>query len=486
MIPRGSSMHSPHPHFGFFPALPLGNDIELGDWVIGPPPTRIKWHSKRFRELAKKLLKSYASNKSGERFRDGALLWRKGTGFDGTAPSRKEFLAIQAAVRFAALDSNDPIDESDPNTGHHLVTSENAALHVQPIDLEHGYVTHVREGALKQGLTGGWKIGQRTPPLADATLPITLGSVRASRKLANAVFQAHIAPATEMLRRLCIAVEWHSVALSNPVAVTTQQRLIALKTGFEALLGESDSSREAARKLRELFEATAAPHLGLLPSPNVLWSPKEKKNLVRQYVTKKGKTKEDVRSELEDWFMTLAEARNAIIHEGRVKVVEYSAPPERPLSRYAGRLFWKGERILREAIKATLGVEILLCGPLREQAAFEPIFEAFRAQAQAQAPAEQSAASAHASNAPTDTNAPARDRDQLLNELNCDSANQVKIGWSSGGASATLEAAVEMAKNASWVAKARGKEIRITEEEREVLEQAGAELELRQHLTPCD
>ncbi len=43
-----------------------------------------------------------------------------------------------------------------------------------------------------------------------------------------------------------------------------QQRLIALKTGFEALLHTS-SSEQCARKLRDLFVATTRRHRHLLP-----------------------------------------------------------------------------------------------------------------------------------------------------------------------------------------------------------------------------
>lgn len=46
---------------------------------------------------------------------------------------------------------------------------------------------------------------------------------------------------------------------------------------------------------------------------------------------------------------------------------DYPAPPERPLSQYAGKLFWKAERVLREAIKSKLGVDVLLCGPIERE-----------------------------------------------------------------------------------------------------------------------
>jgi hypothetical protein len=66
--------------------------------------------------------------------------------------------------------------------------------------------------------------------------------------------------------------------------------------------------------------------------------------------------------------MTLAAARNSVIHDGVLSVTDYEAPQERPISRYKGSLFWIGDRLAREAIKASLGAELLLCARLKEEA----------------------------------------------------------------------------------------------------------------------
>jgi hypothetical protein len=86
-----------------------------------------------------------------------------------------------------------------------------------------------------------------------------------------------------------------------------------------------------------------------------------------------GTQQNDIRSELEDWFMAFAEVRNEIIHEGTLSTHIYEAPPERPLSRYAGPLFWTADRVLREAVKALLGAEVLLCAQLRRAAEMEKL-----------------------------------------------------------------------------------------------------------------
>jgi hypothetical protein len=262
---------------------------------------------------------------------------------------------------------------------------------------------------------------------------------------------------------------------------TTQQRLIALKTGFEALLGESNSSRVCARKLRSLFENSTASHCNLLPWAGILWSPKEKTDLVRYFYDRKNRRKEDVRSELEDWFMTLVEARNSIIHKGVLSVRDYGPPPERPLSRYVGKLFWIGERLLREAIKASLGSEVLLCARIRRWATFD------RFLSQSVEPPQP----ATLGNKPEPDNAtalPARSLQVLLQELGCQAANQVELRMSFAGRSASEEVARQIAAATRDMSEARSgaRSISINSSERKILEQAGAEEQLPELFTVCD
>src|SRR4051812_49061980 len=94
---------SNYPHIGFFPALPLANNLELGNWLVGTPPPNVVWRSDRFKTLAESLLGSF--RKLG--FKNAAMLWHRDRGFDGVLPSPQEVGAIQASVRFAVLDAND-------------------------------------------------------------------------------------------------------------------------------------------------------------------------------------------------------------------------------------------------------------------------------------------------------------------------------------------------------------------------------------------
>ena len=159
------------PHYvGFFPALPLDKNLELGDWVVGTPPTATPWVSRRFRDLSESLVRSFEK----EGFNGGAMLWHRERGFDGSKPSDNLIKAIHAAVTFAVLDANDLFRLTEPDDGSNrrdMATTENADLFIQPI-YEDGGITHRRGGALKVTSVAGLKIGGNPPPLADAVQSI--------------------------------------------------------------------------------------------------------------------------------------------------------------------------------------------------------------------------------------------------------------------------------------------------------------------------
>jgi hypothetical protein len=474
------------PLFGVFPALRLAKDLELGDWCIGTPPATVSWRSDRFRELSLKLVESF--KKSGFK-EECPMLWHRSRGFDGTAPDARELGALVFAVNFVVLDANDQV-AGDDNVGMYLATVENADLFLQPIDETDGRITHRRGGGLRSVSVAGPRIGGDPPPLSDAVLPLHR-PLQVSRKVAKAIFEL-LRAGGELADRVGIALEWHGAAMANSHSVTTQQRVIALKTAFEALTGTSES-RETARRIRSLFESATAAHSGLLPWKGVLWAPNERTNLQRPYMTKKGKVKQDVRSELEDCMMALADVRNAVIHKGRLLPLEWSGPVERPLSRYAGNLFWKGERILREAIKAALGGDVLLCGPIARKALWQTVAdEVNRARTSSPAaepppsPALVEATPAVTYSSPVEP--PPRDLATLLAELKSDAANRVTIETLGGFTSASEEAAIEMANNAvgKWGATAGPVTMMITDSERAILEQAGAEEEVPDYWAPCE
>lgn len=459
-------------YVGFFPALPLDKNIELDEWVVGTPPPGTPWVSSRFRELSETLARSF--QKLG--FKGGAMLWHRDRGFDGSKPSDNLIAAIHAAVAFAVLDANDrlrPIERDNGNKGWDLATTENADLFIQSID-EDGGITHRLGGLLKRTLVAGHKIGGETPPLADAVQPISR-PVPASATLARALFDAVRIRNYGPMSAVAVAAEWHRTALANPLAVTMAQRLIALKTGFEALFGES-SSAEGARKLRGLFDVTTRPrrYRDLLPWDGLLWTPNERADLWRWFWLPKGERLIERRDEIEDWFKTLALARNDVIHRGSLTTEVFQPPQERPLSRYVGDLLWVGERVLREAIKAKLGPEILLRSAIAHQAWAKATFgqqaKALIKHVRANPPP------------PPPAEPPPRTLRALLSILNCPAANLVTIGRLVNPGPVVDETGT--AYNYVWEASygAEDSSMMIRNAERDILKQAGAEDELPEAL----
>lgn len=485
-----------YPYFSFFPALPLSKTLRLGEWCIGTPGPDVPWRSARFKELATAYVESFV--KQG--FKKGAWMWHHAGGFDGSMPTPEIWSAIHATICFVTIDANDHVrgaaDEAD-----RFATTENAALYTQPIDEEKGFLARREGGLLKHVLRIGEKLGSVQVGLPDATMALS-DLVIPSQRLASALFEALSDLSVEDHRRINVALEWHRFALSNPKVVSWGQRLIALKTGFEALSGQSNTRRCGAF-LRKLFEETTQPHQHLLPWAGLLWSPKERTDLARTWL-RNNTPQQVVRSELEDWFAALGEQRNQLIHEGTLSSDVYEAPPERPQSRYAGPLFRTADRLLRETVKALLSAEVLLCALLEVNRASEPYLQSLRQSFRQEIEARAAASPAPTEHTPDgdhfvpETRPPSAEEDAaagqsrdlatLLAALECDAANKVRLKKVVGQSSATLEAARESARAARdhWDATYGPCSILINRAEKDTLEAAGAEFPLPRHWNPCE
>jgi hypothetical protein len=174
--------------------------------------------------------------------------------------------------------------------------------------------------------------------------------------------------------------------------------------------------------------------------------------------------------------MAFKDARNQVVHRGGLSTWIYPPPPEHPLSRYAGWLFWKGERILREAIKATLGAEVLLCGPIAQSALDEAAIEELR-QLQASIASDDAAPSS-----PTEVGTP-RSLSQLLAEVGCANANLVTI---EGRYDPHLTASRRLVRKDGSRWGSIDFTMGVSEAERDVLIQAGAEEELPDDWGLCE
>ena len=334
------------PYLAFCPYLAVNEPVEFGDWELGPLAVfEERWADLKFKTQAKAFLAKFIDG--GEQpIEHPSLLCRRQGWIDGTRPSSQEIEALEAAIAFAFLDTNPRCTSS--NRQQHVITADNTELFIWPIDVDAGYVT-VTTGIMVRTVIGGYRIGDENltirPPL---DLPRFIDSCTVDPMCLEAVYQtvwqSLQTPGDVTANRIKAAIGWFVKTWRNTATVTFPDRVVFLKTAFEALSGESKSHLNA-RFLRKLFEAI--PRTAPLDSTRLVWSPTERP--VRTHTAKNGKTYPQI-TDLEKWFMAFAEARNEIIHEGKSPSLEYSGSN----AAYDGHFVFTAEFLLRAAIKVRL------------------------------------------------------------------------------------------------------------------------------------
>jgi hypothetical protein len=146
--------------------------------------------------------------------------------------------------------------------------------------------------------------------------------------------------------RIKTAIGWFVKAWRNTATVHFPERVVFLKTAFEALTGTS-KSYVSARALRQLFEAM--PDTSANDAERLLWSPAEQPIHTRTFM-KNGKQQTEQITDLEQWFMSFADARNTIIHQGVVPPLVYNAAN----ANYNGHFVFTAEYLLRAVVKVSL------------------------------------------------------------------------------------------------------------------------------------
>ena len=200
-----------------------------------------------------------------------ALLCREGKQLNGQRPSCNEFTALELSLVFAFIDKN----PKDRDEGWGAVTADNAELHLWPIDVEHGNIT-LSTGYLVKVNIGGYKISSPElvlrPPL-DLHLP--MGARSPDPLVLTGIYELVLSslytPGENCTAdKVRVAVGWFAKAWSNTRTLHLPERLVFLKTAFEALTGTS-INWASARKLRKLFEGL--PDTTEKDSEILVWSP---------------------------------------------------------------------------------------------------------------------------------------------------------------------------------------------------------------------
>ena len=341
----------PSPCLAFCPYLPMEEPIEFGDWELGPlAEFEERWADPDFKTQAKAFLAKFVDG-AGKPIKHPSLLCRRQGSIDGTSPSTQEIEALTAAIAFAFLDTNPRRCTSLPSQlSQCVVTTDNTEPFFWPIDLASGNVV-VTTGIMVKIISHQMSYKDLTirPPL-DLRMPMPIGICAVDAKCLEAVYQtvrqslSNAGNATA--DHLRIAIGWFAKAWRNTETVTYEDRVVFLKTAFEALSGTSNS-RCTARFLRQLFEAI--PHTTSLDSKQLVWSPEERPD--HTLTKKNGKPYPDRFTDLEKWFMAFADVRNEIIHKGKSPSPwEYSGSN----AAYDGHFVFTAEFLLRAAIKVSL------------------------------------------------------------------------------------------------------------------------------------
>ena len=342
----------PHPYLLFCPYLPMTNSVQFADWELGPLQSfEDQWADSRFKDRATTFLRHFVGP-DGKPIENPALLCRKGKQLDGQRPSRNEVAALELALAFSFVDRNPRwLPENEYQWG--TVTADNAELHAWPIDLEKNFVTK-STGYLVMMNTIGYRIGDprlvMSPPL---DLPgLSMGCPTPDPLVLEGIYKTTLASyrspdtphATDRVR---IATEWFVRAWHNNVTVRYPERIVFLKTAFEAITGTS-KTHKSAKELRGIFEEL--PGTTVENSEYLVWSPEEEPVHTQTWVDRNGETHTCRITDLEHWFRAFGKARNTIIHEGVVPELMYSGSNPN----YDGHFFFTAEFLLRVIIKILL------------------------------------------------------------------------------------------------------------------------------------
>ena len=147
--PSKESDPNQRPRLLFCPYLPIKEPVTFAGWELGPLQSfEDRWADTRFKDRATAFLCNFVGT-DNQPIDNPALLCKQGQQLNGEGPSPEEVSALELALVFAFVDKNPRGDPEKPNEGSCMVTTENAALHQWPIDVEHGYFTKITGGIVE-------------------------------------------------------------------------------------------------------------------------------------------------------------------------------------------------------------------------------------------------------------------------------------------------------------------------------------------------
>lgn len=334
-------MSGPHPCLLALPYLPLEEPVEFGGWWLGPfSQFEGEWQSDSFKRLSEIFLHAHLDDNERS-VSNPAILVRSEKGADGGDPDFDEIIRIQYALDFTFINGfGRLLARPDPNTGHWLGTTDNTVIYAQPIDIDQGWLTLRKGGLWTPMMSGGHRLeeGLRIPPPSELTMPMKAVSLDVEVLAACYSTQVPSVP---------VALSWFSKVWKNAPSLRWEDRIVMVKTAFEAIAGTS-STPTARGRLRQLFENVLGSQ-SPLATKDLFWSPDETECLTDH--------KDEPVTQLEHWFQLFGNTRNEIIHRGTHPAPDYHEQANGADSPYNGNYLHTGERLLRETILVKLTEE---------------------------------------------------------------------------------------------------------------------------------
>lgn len=333
------------PVFLLAPYLPLRRQHDVGPWSLVPADTEeIQWVQPRLREHVEAFLRHFV-DVHGQVIQHPTLVHRRSLPVGAREPTPEEFSALQRAVTFVALDSSVEYSKETARSTWLVATSDNTEIQGWRASLDGFY--SVVLGAIVRSYVGGLNVNDenaRVPPASELHLPEPLDF---DEVLATALYDclmrddgdAHV---------LANVIRWLDKAWRNTTSIDEWDRLVFLRTAFEALVG-TNGRFEGARRLRESFEEWGGV-LGIeQPGDRLLWTPIER--TTRFQWTSNGTEKAEDRSDLQTWYIALSDMRNTIVHDSARPYPEYQGG-----TAYDGHLLHVAKRVLCDAVKLKVSV----------------------------------------------------------------------------------------------------------------------------------
>lgn len=323
------------------PFLPVTTEYRFGGWWLGPLGRYAgSWPTAQFEASVRTYAGAFRDG-SGRRIERAALLASETAGVDGELLSPRERRALQAAVDLGFLSCNPVYDPDGDNEGWTTVTSDHTEIFFQPISPD-GHLALGR-GLIVEIVSAGHRFddGLTLGAPLEVYLPMSVRGDEDVMRAAYEVFRgAHDDVDAAFARRLLLATDWLSKAWRNTPSIRWEDRIVLLKTGFEALTNTS-KTHEEARWLRSLFERVLVDETDD-STDEILWSPGESETMTYTW----GGNRIEHVTPLQHWFHGFGNARNAIIHGDESWAMVYEED-----TAYRGLVVYVAQRLLVEALK---------------------------------------------------------------------------------------------------------------------------------------